>query len=245
MHNLVFLDTEATGVGEEDRVIQVAYNLKDEGTEWQVNEMFKPPVPIKKGAMAIHHVTEKMIADKPPFAGSSTQRHLVELDSKGYILVAHNAPYDLGMLEKEGVLFSRFIDTLKVAKHLDDGQFENHQLQYLRYHYDLEIELGMLSPHDALADIIVLEHVFWELAEELMKKEQINLEESLDMMLDISSKPLLLKNCKWPKHPNVPWAEVVKIDRDYMKWQLDNQMKKPEGERDVDMVYTLNYYLNK
>lgn len=242
MQKLLFLDTEATGVDAEDRVIQVAYNCKDD-VEWRVNEMFKPPVAIKKAAMAIHHVTEKMVTDKPSFMGSSTQKHLIELDTKGFTLVAHNAPYDLGMLEKEGVLFSSFIDTLKVAKFLDDGQFDNHQLQYLRYHYDLDIDLGGLSPHDAMADIIVLEYVFWELAEELMKKEQITMEDAVERMKVISTLPLLLKNCKWPKHPNVPWAEVVKKDREYMEWQLSNQMKKPEGERDVDMVFTLKHYL--
>lgn len=248
MIRLLFLDTEATGVDTEDRLIQVAFSprIREHGEmlgSESVNELFKPPVPIKKAAMAIHHITEKMVADKPTFVESDTQRHLVGLNGQGFTLVAHNAPYDLGMLEKEGVFFPSFIDTLKVAKFLDDGNFENHQLQYLRYHYDLDVDLGGLSPHDAMADVIVLECVFWELVNELMVKEQITLEEAVERMKVISTQPLLLKNCKWPKHPNVPWAEVVKIDRDYMKWQLDNQMKKAEGERDIDMVFTLKHYL--
>jgi hypothetical protein len=35
-----------------------------------VCELFNPGKPISIDAMAIHHITEKMVADKPPFMGS-------------------------------------------------------------------------------------------------------------------------------------------------------------------------------
>lgn len=79
MAQLVFLDVEATGVEVEDRLIQVAYRHHDGGQATVVNELFKPPVPIKLPAMAVHHITEKVVADKPPFAGGFVHTRLLEL----------------------------------------------------------------------------------------------------------------------------------------------------------------------
>src|SRR5690606_15049603 len=118
-----------TGIEQEDRLCQVAYSIGDEF----VNEYFKPPVPIKYTAMAVTHITNEMVEDKPSFDSSDMKKNLQSLSDAGTILVAHNAPYDLKMLGKEGVVFPQFIDTLKVVKHLDkNGALENHQLQYLR-----------------------------------------------------------------------------------------------------------------
>lgn len=240
---LLFIDTEATGVDEADRIVQVAYNCKDED-EYRVTAFFKPPVPIKPGAMAIHHITEKRVADEPPFEGSGTKKHLLELSDKDYIFVAHNAPYDLGMLKKEGIEFKKSIDTLKIAKHIDDGQFENHQLQYLRYFYGLEVDLGILAPHDAFADIIVLEQVFWQLARELAHKEGlfaqgVDDEAVVKRMVEITANPLLLKICGMKKHKGKTWEEVARIDRQYLEWNLT---RDDLGE---DERHTINYWLNK
>lgn len=239
---LLFLDVEATGIGDTDRLLQVAYQTRHNGQDLKVNEYFKPPVPIQKTAMAVHHVTEKHVADKPGFEASATKKELLELSHENYIFVAHNAKYDLGMLEKEGVTFKNYIDTLKIAKYLDTGQFENHQLQYLRYYYDLDIDLNGLSAHDAFADILVLNAVFWELLCELSyfeKKTYENDDALVARMVEISMNPLLLTTCNQTKHKGKSWEEVAIIDKDYLRWNLTRD------NLDEDLRYTLEYYLNK
>jgi exodeoxyribonuclease X len=121
----IYLDTETTGVDEEDYLCQLAYKT-NKGLE--VNELFKPPVSIKFGAMATHHITEKMVAGKPAFLNSQTQIDLVTLlQDPGNILVAHNAQFDVGMLKKEGVEAPRVICTLKLIKTLDaEGELESY-----------------------------------------------------------------------------------------------------------------------
>ncbi len=244
MRKLLFLDVEATGTDKDDRLLQLAYIAQDDAEQWTVDELFKPPVPIKLEAMAIHHVTEKMVAEKPAFEGSETQASLRRLANDGFIFIAHNAPYDLGMLAKEGVEFPRFIDTLKVAKHLDtDGRFANHQLQYLRYFYGIEVEA---TAHDAMGDILVLRHVFWRLVDELSAqlgdKYESN-DKTIELMDSISKLPSLIKTFRFGKHDGEALADVAKSDRGYLEWLLEQKLQKPEGEE--DWIYSLRQYLKK
>lgn len=232
----LFLDVEATGIDQEDRLLQVAYKIEDK----TVNAFFKPPVPIKLTAMAVHHVTEKMVADKPPFVESEEFIDLHNISQDGAVLVAHNAPYDIAMLKKEGIDFPVFIDTLKVARFIDDGQFENHQMQYLRYFYDIEIQA---SAHDALGDILVLQQVFGRITAELSKREKLVADEVFARMIEISSQPSLLRKITFGKYRDSTVEEVLQKDRGYLEWLLAEKLKKPEN--DDDWIYTLKFYLEK
>lgn len=236
MSKLLFLDVEATGTEDEDRLCQVAYRLEDV----DVNEFFKPPLPIKYTAMAVTHITNDMVADKPAFKGSETHTTLKKMGEDGVILVAHNAPYDLKMLAKEGVEFPRFIDTLKVVKHLDeDSELENHQLQYLRYLYGVEIEA---TAHDAFGDILVLEAVFAILFDQMQRKHNIaGGQDVIEKMIEISTQPSLVRAIRFGKYNGKTVAEVAKVDRGYLEWLLKEKKNNPEGEE--DWIYTLNHYL--
>ncbi len=241
---LIYLDTETSGIDSVDRLVQVAYKTADK----VVNELFKPPVPIKPEASAVTHITDKHVADKPSFYNSETYLELSTLASKpDSILVAHNAQFDLTMLKKEGIDFPVFIDTLKIARHIDDGTMSNHQLQYLRYFYNLDIDLGELSPHDALADIIVLEAVFKCLGRKLQELEQLPTKvDTVKRMIDISSKPTLLRFPPFGKYSKygatpTPFKDLVTKDHSYLLWMLDAKMKEPEGSE--DLIYTLQTYL--
>jgi DNA polymerase III epsilon subunit-like protein len=239
---LLFIDTETSGIEADDRIVQIAYKTPTK----TVNELFKPPVPIKPEASAITHITDKHVADKPAFKNSDTCLDLLALADKS-IFIAHNADFDLKMLEKEGIIFPRFIDTLKIARHIDDGTMVNHQLQYLRYYYDLDIDLGPLSPHDALADIIVLEAVFKVLGKKLMEKEEIvDKANAIARMIDISSRPSLLKYPpfgKYSKYGAEPtlFSDLKTKDNGYLVWMYG--AKKDDAEPNVDLLYTLQYYL--
>jgi len=237
MNQLLFLDVEATGVDKEDRICQVAYKYGEE----VVDELFKPPVPIKLPAMAITHITEKMVADKQTFEASMYRGGLQQLNKDGFILVAHNAKYDLGMLEKEGVYFDRHICTMKIARHLDEGdKYENHQMQYLRYYYGIEIEA---TAHDALGDILVLEQVFNYLRDELKEVEGLlDDEETTKRMIEISSKPSLIRVIRFGKYKDRKVADIAKNDPSYLAWLLNEKRKSPEGEE--DWIYTLETHLN-
>ncbi len=93
--------------------------------------MFNPGKPICIDAMVVHHITDKMVQDKPPFMGSDEYAKLQELiGDKNNVVVAHNAQFDMQMLNMESIFLSRFICTLKLALHLDkNGVIPKYNLQ--------------------------------------------------------------------------------------------------------------------
>ena len=152
----IFLDTETTGNGLDDRLCQIAW--KPEGGS-VVCGLFNPGRPISIDAMVVHHITEKMVANKPKFQESDEYKELKGLVSDiNNVIVAHNAKFDMQMLRKEGIDTTRVICTLKLARHLDkNGVIPKYNLQYLRYFPGLETDA---RAHDAAGDILVLEALF-------------------------------------------------------------------------------------
>ncbi len=234
--NLIFLDVETTELGEGARVVQLAY--KDSVTQEIVNELFRPPVEISCGSMAVHHITNEMVCDKPSFEGSACKEKLISLLWDN-ILVAHNAPFDMGVLGTEGVSAVRFIDTFRVAQHLIES--ENHKLQYLRYFLKLNVQ-GLA--HDALGDVMVMESLFYYL-HNLVRGNHPELDENgvIAKMEELSVAPVLQKIFPFGKYFGKTFSEVVQMDRAYLRWLFDSETKKPEREQNQNLVYTLKTHL--
>lgn len=239
IQNILFLDCETTGLEPEDRLIQVAYacpfNVK--------HSYFKPPLPVKIEAMAVHHLTNEMLADEQPFAGSGVQAELQEL-AKDHVLVAHNAPFDLGMLAKEGVVFPLWIDTKRVAQHLIDSPRYN--LQFLRYFLRLNVVLdsGDMA-HDAVTDVKILEALFSRLSGLMCEKQHDLASEAIvDQMITLSQLPVLLKTFAFGKYFGQSIEEISKRDRGYLEWLYGSETQKSDALQNADLVYTLKHYLN-
>lgn len=233
---ILFLDTETTGNEvTKDRLCQICYKV-DGVTR---TEYFKPPVPIGVKSMSITHITNKMVADKGPFEGSEMKKELESLLEES-VLVAHNAKFDIAILENEGLKIPNFICTLRVARHLDtDAVIPEYNLQFLRYYLDLEIEGGA---HDAEGDVKVLEAIFDRQFQKI-KSEGLSDDETVAKMIEISNTPTLYKKFNFGKHKDKTIAEVAKADRGYLEWLL--KQKQESDETDEDWIYTLNYYLGR
>ncbi len=237
-YKLLYLDTETTGNESKDHLCQVAYSIDGD----RKNALFKPPVPISIESMAVHHITPKMVEDKPIFKFSFEHDEIKKyLHDENIILVAHNAPFDIGMLEKEDLKVHQFICTLRIARHLDpDEKIESYRLQYLRYLLDLDVEA---IAHDALGDVLVLEKLFDRLWKKMTEHTNGDKELALVEMMDISTKPMLLKTFRFGKHNGKKVEDVVKIDRGYLEWLL---AQKLDGDgNDEDWIYTLKHFLGK
>jgi len=220
-NKLIFLDTETTGKDTEDRLIEVAYRVQEEKEGHSL--FFKPPLPIKLEAMMVHHITEKMVKDRIPFKGGGFQKRLQRFFDEGYILVAHNAEFDVNMLEKEGMKIPNYICTMKVARHLDEkDEIKSYKVQYLRYLWGIEADA---YAHSAAGDIHVLEKVF-----EVLEKKM-----SIDEMLKVTREPFLLRSLTFGKHKGKPFKT---IPTDYLMWLR----KQPDIKG--DLLFTLNHYIN-
>jgi len=234
---LVFLDTETTGVSPQDRLCQVAYKM--EGA--MKCELFKPPLPITIDAMAVHHITQQMVDDKPPFQDSPMFDELRELleEDEDAVLVAHNATFDADMLRREGVMPKNIICTLKVARHLDmDARIPRYALQYLRYFLGLEVEA---VAHDAAGDVTVLEALFARL-EEKMRQEFGKDADIFKEMIEISKRPSLIRRINFGKHSGKLMEDILKEDRSYLEWLLLQKENNPQGEE--DWIHSLKHYLS-
>lgn len=239
--NLIFLDTETTGTGPTDRLCQVAYAYG--GAE--VEGLYKPPVPISIDAMAVTHITNKMVADCPTFAGSPMFRELEQILASGAILVAHNATFDVDMLRREGLVVPQSIDTFKLSHFLDtNGIIPRHNLQYLRYYHDLEV--GEVVAHDALGDVRVLRALFAFQWAQMLPLYEHNEERVLEEMLAVSARLILMKKFNFGKYTGQTVKEVADKDADYLAWLFNQKVMTREqgGEDDENWIYTLDYYLN-
>lgn len=237
----IFLDTETTGnIPGKDRLCSLCYKDGD----LLVHELFKPPVPISIDAMATHHITTRMVEDKLPFEGSDTKKNITELLTDN-ILVAHNASFDIAMLEAEGVNVPKHICTLRVARHLDtDGKIPRFSLQYLRYFLDLNIEDA--PAHDARGDVLVLEALFVRLIDKVMATAD-NETAALEKMIELSQQPVLLRTMKFGKYRGTDFKDIAVRDASYLQWLLGEKQKQASmgvaDPSDEDLIHTLQYYL--
>ncbi len=238
MNNFLFFDTETTGNTEEDFLCQLAY--KYDGAEF--SELYKPSLAIPPEASAVHHITNKMIANKPSFRESKDYASVKTLFENGVLVpVAHNAKFDIGMMKKEGIEIKQAICTLRLARHLDkENKIPKYNLQYLRYYLDLEIDA---QAHDALGDVKVLEALFERLKNKMVQEFGNDEEKALEEMLAVSARPSLMHTITFGKHIGKTLAEVARTDKSYLQWLLDQKLKSNTDEE--DWVYTLKHYLRK
>jgi DNA polymerase III epsilon subunit-like protein len=223
----IYLDTETTGTGPDDRLCQIAFKTG----QGIVNELFNPGKSIAIEAMAVHHITNEMVKAKPPFRGSAAYHKLNELVSdQNNAIVAHNAKFDISMLRNEGIDPPKVICTLKLARFLDkDGVIPQYNLQYLRYYLNLKVES---TAHDALGDILVLERLFKRIYARFKKD---GFQDPTEEMLRISNSPILIARMPFGKHKGLPFKE---IPADYLEWLLGTEL-------DEDMEHTVRHHLGK
>ncbi len=236
MKKFLFFDTETTGNTGDAFLCQLAY--KYAGVEF--SELYKPPHAIPPEASAVHHITNKMIADKPVFRDSKDYASVKTLFENGMAIpVAHNAKFDIAIMEKEGIEISPAICTLRLARYLDkENKIPKYNLQFLRYYLGIEVDA---QAHDALGDVKVLEALFERLKNKMVQECAGDEEKAVAEMLAISARPSLIHAIPFGKHIGKTMAEVAKTDKSYLKWLLEQKLQSDTDEE--DWIYTLKHYL--
>ena len=245
MAKYVLLDTETTGAGDSDRIIQLGFMVLDGKNVEVYNDLCLAPLPIGYGAMEVHGITPDMIEGKPPCTETSAFQALCALNTPENVLIIHNAPFDLGMLAKEEFTSQmRLIDTLRCARHLFDDE-EAHRLQYFRYRLGLyKIEqaeadaLGIeVKAHDAIGDVLVLKLFLSELRKRLQERfEGVN---PIDKMVELTQTPVFYtRPLKFGKYKGKTLTEIAEADKGYLTWMLGNM-----DSLDEDMRYSIGRVL--
>ena len=143
----IFLDTETTGI-QDCRLVELAWS---EPSGRILTVRAKPPIPISEEATAIHGITEEDVKGLPAFVDNMQYAKIKEL-IEGNVVIAHNAPFDIDVLAREGIVVRNYIDTIEIARRIYP-KLKKYSLQFLRAHFNLEVE-GLA--HSANGDVAVL-----------------------------------------------------------------------------------------
>ena len=241
MAKYVLFDTETTGGNEEDRIIQIGSMIVDAKEPIEVyDELCSCEVPIKLEAMEVHNITPDLLENKPKFIDSNFYKRLNELNTSENFLIAHNMPFDLGMLQKEGFK-NKFtlIDTLRCARHLLDNS-PYHRLQYLRYSLELyknELDEAnrhniTIKAHDAIGDVLVMKLLLSKLV--ALAKDQFPQTNPMQKLVELTKQPIFIKTFKFGKYKGRSIEEICDEDIGYINWFMKSM------QLDEDMKYTLD-----
>lgn len=213
----IYYDTETTGISPETNYIieLAAYDPVENRT---FERLIKPACPIPPGATAVHHITDEMVADAPPF--SEIAEEFIAFCEGNTVLIAHNNDrFDVHFLRKE---YQRsdiempdwnFLDTLVWARRYRPD-LPRHSLQFLREMYGIEEN----NAHRALEDVKILHQLFQMMIDDL----------SIDEVYSLLKEPRLIQNMPFGKHQGTPLAEVPS---NYINWlKKEGFFQKPDNE---------------
>lgn len=230
----LIVDVETTGLELKDRICSVGIVTENEASY----ELINPGKKIPPNASAIHHITNEMVSESPLFSQSKSVEKLKKLNVPENILVSHNAPFELTMLQKEGISWQgEVIDTLKCAKSLMDD-LDGYSLQFLRYELRLyrdEVNYFAsfntpITPHHSLSDALHTRMVL----EYLLDLEDI------ERLIEISKSHVLLSRLPFGKYAKKRIEEIALKDPAYLKWMCDSLM-----DMDEDLRYSIDYHMRK
>lgn len=111
---LTFVDVETTGLSPQagDRVCEIALIRQEPGVpDKTFSALIDPQRAISAGAFRVNKITPEMLQGAPRFDAIIDR---VETLLSGSVVVAHNAPFDLGFLKSEFELCGRTLENLTV-----------------------------------------------------------------------------------------------------------------------------------
>ena len=157
----VFIDLETTGLSpDKDNIIEFGLARRegaDSRLEW--SRLVNPGKPLDSFISRFTGIDDAMLAEAPLLEASRDEAVAMISD---VVLVAHNAVFDAGFLQKDlkiEIDQAILIDTIELAKILYPG-LHSYSLRGLTR----EFNLGSLPSHRALDDALALEQVFVFLA---------------------------------------------------------------------------------
>ena len=163
---VVVFDTETTGCSPHDEICQIAAAEYLRGQLSRTLSLYiRPTCPMNPWAEAVHGLSMEFLADNG-IAPPEAMRRFFDFVGRDVLLVAHNATFDLRMLNNEctkfGLLYApeglETCDSLALARKMRPD-LESHALAKL-------IEaLGIdgVNSHDALDDALACAGVFFKL----------------------------------------------------------------------------------
>ena len=225
MREIIF-DTETTGVNPAggDRIVEIGciemINRVETGREYHA--YFHPERSMPSEAEAVHGLSDRFLSDKPLFADKAQEL----IDFLGDApMVAHNAGFDFGFLNRELALcgrdpicLTRMVCTLVIARTRHPGA--KHSLDALCGRFG--VDRSQRVKHGALLDAQLLAQVYIELT----GGRQIGLGLVADLSLDSVAATTPIDRLLRPARPHFASDEEITRHRAFIA-----RLKQPLWER--------------
>lgn len=170
------------------------------------DEYFSCPEPISYGAMAVHHILESDIADKPSY-------EVFRLPENTVYMIGHNIDYDIQAVKLcDPSITVKGICTLALAR-MVWGELETHTLGALYYFVMNDKETArkhLRHAHNAKADIYFTGVILNEIVQKLAIKDM----NSLFIMSETARVP---KKMPFGKHKG---TLIKDLEPSYVSWLL-------------------------
>jgi DNA polymerase-3 subunit epsilon len=223
----ICLDLETTGLEpDKDQIIEIAavrFNFDE--TLDTFESLIDPGCVIPEASIAIHHITNDMVAGKPKI--EEVLPSLLKFIGKS-IIIGHGITLDIAFLVESArrhqistTLASHpYLDTLRMARLY--GQSPTNSLETLRQHFNIQAE----GAHRAMNDVVVNIDVFKFLSGNFKTTEQL---------VERLKKPIPLKTMPLGKHKGRPFSE---IPIEYLRWANNKDF-------DQDLLFSIRSEIKK
>lgn len=190
----------------------------------------KPGEKIPSSAMAVHHITNEMLAEPDVLGRDLAVEKITEALGEPAVvaIVAHQARFERQWLN--AMTGKPWICTWKVACNQFPDLAE-HNLQFIRYEFGLDKQLPegeshhyLMPPHRAAPDALLCA---------LLVAHFLAHGITVQQMIEISGRPCLLPRVTFGKHIGQKWHEVPSS---YLDWVIKNI------QDDEDVQFTARYW---
>lgn len=236
------LDTETTSLSFKDaEVIQYASADLMSVIEAIANEtyqipwsFYKPTEAITAKTSSITTITNRMVEGCPNFKDDKVQADIQNELNKYKYIIAHNAYYDIGVLEHHGLTLPKPICTMRMARKLfaDHPEVEAHNLSYLRYLLLQESIPDTLPAHLADADVMVTGMLFVRMLEIAIERGILTDDADYgEQILNWLDAPIITEIMPFGKHQG---KKLTQVPISYWQWALENFDSLDENDSAYD-----------
>lgn len=164
----VYIDTETTGLDRTDEVVEICI-VADDG-QVLLESLVKPSRPIPPGAIAIHHITDDMVAGAPtwPVLWPTVRASLFNR-----VVAAYNADFDLRMMMQSHARYRlpwrETFNMLDILKLFSDYRGEWDPMRRSMRYFKLQdagrfFNISIPNAHRAVADTLLARAVLHSIA---------------------------------------------------------------------------------
>lgn len=223
------LDTETTGVNDDDRAVELGWVEIDENFQIidQHETLLDPQRPIASAASAVHGLVLADLQDSPTIDEYFSEDDPTCFGKKitdPIVLIGHRIAFDHRFVKPYITNVVQELCTLRWARRLYPSA-DNHQLQTLVYELNLP---RATDAHRVMSDVMTS----LALCKHICERTGF----SLRQLAEASEAPMELHTVPFGKHKGSTFSEVP---RNYLFWMRDNLAM------DLDLGHTVLHHLNK